>query len=96
MCRALITKAALTAATPAVPVPSSVIRVSWAAPAKMIGAELHPMRFPIPDSVIASATTRANGMAETTRGMASVKARRRSDLSTVCEIEMIVSGYVVG
>jgi hypothetical protein len=46
----------------------------------MSGAEVHPMRFPIPDSVIAKPTTSANGIADTTRGIASMKARRRSDV----------------
>jgi hypothetical protein len=85
MCRALITSAALTAATTAVPVPSNVTRVRWAAPAKMIGAPVHPMKLPIPDSVIANPTTNPNGIAATMRGIASMKARRRSGVCAVCE-----------
>jgi hypothetical protein len=93
--RALITSAVVIAARIAVPAPSNVTRVRWAAPAKMIGAPLQPTRLPIPDSVIARPTTRANGMAEPTSGSASITPFLAMERSNVLLEELIGENFSV-
>ena len=71
------------AANTAVPVPSKEIRVSWAAPPNISHEVDQPTTWLIPDSVMASPSTKPNGIAGTKSEMASIEARRLIDESTV-------------